>query len=127
MRLVFASAMALALAACASAKQYEGPARPESQLAIVLKPESIPCNLTVVEGKFGGFFGGPTRLELLPGPHTLGVAFASVGATSATHDLTINAVAGHTYEVHCMGASGNGWRAWIEDTATKQVVSQQGK
>jgi len=80
-------------------RAYEGPRRPAHEVALVFATNYISA-ITEIDGeevalKFG-FWAGPPEVELLPGDHTITVAFFKSGVKSS---LAFAAEAGQRYEL----------------------------
>ena len=129
MRIGLVIGVVLALGACSSVKQYSGPERKPSEIAIVSKAEGAPLTVNSIDGNFRGL-GDLLRLDFLPGRHTLGIHWVNgtdgggLEYSSVPIMLAFDVQAGRTYEIKAKAGTGQSWTAWIEDTATKEVVSQ---
>ena len=113
-------------------KMYYGPELPREQIAVLLHGEGY-IKITSIDGQprniSSGLFGEPSKIQLLPGPHKVSVAyeakyrFETTTTYRSKEDIIISfdAKAGDTYRlkserknVEIFGDIGT-WDAWIED------------
>jgi len=121
--------LAIAVSACTSVRQYEGPVRSASEIAVLTKRKGSGAVINDIDGKFRGI-GDLDRHEFLPGSHTLLIHFMSAATGTMRYSpepqrLTFDAKPGGTYILITRTDPGERqWTAWIEDTSTNQVVSK---
>lgn len=100
LRAVLALVLGSLLAACGATRAYEGAARPASETALIVGMSPLdPFNLgttTKVVSVDGKPVEGGTKLELLPGKHTLEV-YASHTFGKGTRTLEVELEAGLRY------------------------------
>ena len=112
------------LVGCTSAQQYEGEKRPDSEVAILLKPKN---NLIIshINGKHRGL-GTSDRYDFLPGPTTITVGYIASSSSAITStkpiDLTVDFEAGKKYQLMYKVGGGN-WKAWVIESSSNKVVS----
>src|SRR5688572_20202696 len=115
--------LAAALTACGSATRfYEGPARPQSDVAILKEQSGIlpgGAEIKRINGK--AVTGIKKEIELLPGRYRVDVEYHQAGGyevhSTAPVSASFNAQAGHVYELKGV-VSGRTWRPQITDLTT---------
>lgn len=127
--LVAAATGLLILAGCVSTKQYEGPTRKRSEIAVLENGEGVFGGMTVTEinGKELGI-GTAEGFEFLPGEITLVVEHTSLDKEKGDAiTLRFTAEAGETYTLeHTDPPVLNElplWDAWVEHKRSERVVS----
>lgn len=121
----FVYAFCVLLFGCTSVQQYEGEKRPDSQVAILLKPKN---NLIIshINGKHRGL-GASDRYDFLPGKAILTVGYVASNSSTITStkpiDLTVNFEAGKRYQLE-HSLEGRTWRAWVTDVKTGKIASE---
>ena len=92
-------------------RYYEGPQRPRHEIAVI-KTSGLFTRITAIDGETPWGIIQPTRVDVLPGSHTVTVRFPHVAGVSvssdgsggmivahSSRDITIYALAGHTYRI----------------------------
>lgn len=109
----FTVMLTLLLSACASVgsvKGFDGPERPDSEVAILVTEQRTQPHgnkpLVYLRAVDGVDFGKATQLRLLPGAHAVETE-CRVGEYSGTLQLKNSFQAGHTYEVYCVDEGKN--------------------
>src|SRR5262245_61640311 len=103
------TSLAAAIAFCGGACTtylYKGPTPPSSQVAVIMSSETIVDTVDDAQVRDSAM-GTLARLEVLPGPHRLGISLNRVDLGSVTRSrgyITVcaNLEAGHTYETRPM-------------------------
>jgi hypothetical protein len=125
---------------------YSGPPREAQEIALLKVQRSVfheSAMAQTIDGeplsKGHGFSRNNTlEIELLPGPHTLGVAYFEGRTHSISNAvLTASFQAGHTYNLQAQSLDAGAyrtivtaafggwgwWTAWVTDVNTKEVVA----
>jgi hypothetical protein len=112
---------------CAAARIYEGPPRDPSEVAVVHDDRRLygfvnrNVHTVSIDGEEHRRFG--SKIELLPGDHTLGILFADVIFGLARWAKTLcfvkfHAEAGHEYKIDSEIGRGDTWWIWLVDQQT---------
>lgn len=133
--LCFAALLAgLAVSGCGTMQVYPGEKRSPDQVALIKSGFHFgeQAELLSVDGQELG--SNENKAEVLPGPHTITARLSVPQGSNVTYyssaiTLSLNAEAGHTYELFGE-ASGGGWfkaptkfTIWIQDKDSKTVVA----
>jgi hypothetical protein len=92
------------VSACGTARVYEGPERPRSQVALVVGDSAMnfmtPTNIIITGVDGNEVSAGTNKVEVLPGVHDLNLKCEMLNIGSFNrHKLRFEAVAGKTYKL----------------------------
>jgi hypothetical protein len=116
------------IAGCVSVKQYDGPARVRSEIAVLENDQGVFGGMVVTRingNKLG--IGIAEGFELLPGEVTLVVEHTSLDDKGDAITLAFVAQAGETYTIKHLDPPVLNelplWNAWVEHKSSKREVS----
>ena len=127
---LIAFVLATAICACGTMKAYEGPKRPQGQIALIksnhMQGFMASTEVREIDGK--SLSSDEDRVEVLPEMHNVGIQIITGLGTSYVDfkeiTLTIDAKAGHVYQVNGVMKGGLPY-AWIIDMDNGEIVSGQ--
>lgn len=115
----------LAGTGCTAARQYDGPARPSSDVSILIRQQGGWIH--TIDGKWRGI-GNLKRYEFLPGTHTLKVYYGPVGTFEHAEDyltMSVDLKPGRTYDlIFTADEAKEKWNAFVIDALTGEMVSR---
>ena len=128
--------MLFLLSSCASTKQYDGPDRPDHELATLTYSEISDVKVVTINengntalglGMGGGFL---KQFKLLPGEHSVTAAFnPQINSSGIRCDLSFAAVtfkaeANTLYEIQYK-VRAREWDVWVEDVTNSKMANQK--
>jgi len=114
--------LAVLVSSCSANKYqlYEGPPRPQSEVAVLVKGTGKFVYLATIDGKkepnrkhfYGNEWDGDYRIDLVPGTHILSFYYVHPNGYESTRNIevAIDAQPGKTYVTR----SSASWNVWVE-------------
>jgi len=139
MRILVIIQMALLLTACASTKQYDGPEKPDHELAMLTYSEISDVKIVAINENGDEFFGLGIgggflkRFKLLPGQQSVTAAYNPPKTTNGPHtvqcdlsfaEIAFQAEANTSYELQYT-IKDKEWDVWVKDISNNKMANQK--